>query len=127
LYSYLRLLSVLLGCSTVSATMKDGAWRADRDLDDKRVYRKLAHVCEGTQLTRLTALILAYGASTATTVVPTIAAILKYPVSPSLSTGEIANLLSSYVPFFLIPFGMALDMGIRVTKIISQNQLKKSL
>jgi len=73
------------------------------------------------------ALILAYGASTATTVVPTIAAILYHPVKPAFTTGETINLLASYIPFFLIPFGMALDMGIRLTKMINQSQVRRGL
>ena len=72
------------------------------------------------------ALLVAYGASTATSVVPTLFAIVHTKVVPPLSTGEIAILLSSYIPFLLIPSAIMVDMGIRLLKIINGAQVRKA-
>ncbi|KAF5355274.1 hypothetical protein D9758_006060 [Tetrapyrgos nigripes] len=72
-------------------------------------------------------LLLAYGASTATTTLPCIFFILKS--AAQVTSAQEALLLSSYIPFFLIPFGMAVDMAVRLSKIVSQagSEKKKTL
>jgi len=70
------------------------------------------------------ALLLAYAASTATTTLPCVFFILKS--AAQVSSAQQAMLLSSYIPFFLIPFGMAVDMAIRLHKIVaSAGELKE--
>ncbi|WVQ81176.1 hypothetical protein IAT38_003298 [Cryptococcus sp. DSM 104549] len=76
---------------------------------------------------RIYPLIIAYGASTATTVIPCIHTILTATPSPLFSTGELANLLAEYVPFFAIPLAMAVDMGVRVLGIIGEAQARKTV
>lgn len=71
----------------------------------------------------VTALLLAYGASTATTLVPVLNAVLTDPHSkPPLNGMELAMLLSSYIPFLVIPLGIAIDMGVRLCSIIGDAQ-----
>ncbi|KAF8892125.1 transmembrane protein 6/97 [Infundibulicybe gibba] len=62
----------------------------------------------------LTVLLLLYATSTATTTLPCIAYILSRTL-----------LLGSYVPFFLIPLGMALDMAWRVYVLAVRGETKK--
>ncbi|KAK4687981.1 sigma intracellular receptor 2, partial [Tremellales sp. Uapishka_1] len=93
---------VQLPCFIIGAI---GLWR-----NDKRVYPVL----------------LAYGASTATTLVPTLSALLADYVSPPLTPSELGLLLSSYLPFLFIPLGIALDMGIRLAKMAGANQKSKT-
>ena len=69
-------------------------------------------------------LLLAYAASTATTTLPCIAVVLATPVSAtslgpglSITSEQRLLLLSSYIPFFLVPLVMALDMAARVSKL----------
>jgi hypothetical protein len=72
------------------------------------------------------ALLLAYGASTTTTLLPTLQYLLNPSiVSPPLTTSELAALLSSYTPFLLIPLTITLDMGFRLYAIIGRDQAKK--
>lgn len=74
------------------------------------------------------ALLLAYGASTTTTLLPTLQYLLNPSiVSPPLSTSELGALLSSYIPFLLIPLTITLDMGWRLIKIIGRDQAKKRI
>lgn len=73
----------------------------------------------------VTALLLAYGASTATTLVPTLQALFTIPPSPPLSNLELVNLLASYIPFLLFPLGIAVDMGWRIGKILARDQERK--
>ncbi|CDO74847.1 hypothetical protein BN946_scf184280.g7 [Trametes cinnabarina] len=81
-------------------------------------------------------LLLVYAASTTTTTLPCLAVILHTPVSPPpLATSSIAVeaaktlnisvtaeqrllLLSSYIPFFLVPLVMTIDMAYRVQKLV---------
>jgi len=72
-------------------------------------------------------LLLIYAASTATTTLPCLALILTTPItSPETILHGIASitpdqrllLLSSYIPFFLIPLFMALDMASRVLNLV---------
>ncbi|WWC64141.1 uncharacterized protein I303_106749 [Kwoniella dejecticola CBS 10117] len=81
-----------------------GLWR-----NDKRIYP----------------LLLAYGASTTTTLIPCLGAIFTANPKPPLTTREIVTLLSEYIPFLLIPLGMAVDMGVKLTKIVSAAQDRK--
>ncbi|KAF7294369.1 putative membrane protein [Mycena chlorophos] len=60
-------------------------------------------------------LILVYAASTATTVWACLATVVATP----LASNELAMLLASYVPFFLIPLVMTIDMAFRVQGIVS--------
>jgi len=72
--------------------------------------------------------ILAYGASTATTLLPSLAAVLSAPVGETsirgvqITEGQRMNLLFSYVPFLLIPLGMAVDMCFRIAKIVGESE-----
>lgn len=77
---------------------------------------------------RTTALLLAYGASTATTLLPVLNAVLTDPYSkPPLTTTELGILLSSYVPFLVIPLGMAVDMGLRLWSIVGEAQAAQAV
>ncbi|KAF8817441.1 hypothetical protein BYT27DRAFT_7227145 [Phlegmacium glaucopus] len=68
-----------------------------------------------------------YAASTATTTLPCVFQILQTPETtpetlaqnlPSITASQRLLLLSSYIPFFLIPLIMAVDMGMRVHKLV---------
>ncbi|KAJ6619956.1 transmembrane protein 6/97 [Mycena sp. CBHHK59/15] len=72
-------------------------------------------------------LMLVYAASTATTVLPCVTTILATPPpSPAalaqgiatLSPDQRAMLLASYVPFFVVPLLMAVDMAFRVSGLV---------
>ncbi|KAF9244673.1 transmembrane protein 6/97 [Melanogaster broomeanus] len=72
-------------------------------------------------------LILVYAASTATTTLPCLAVLLATPVTsaqtiaagiPSITSFQRLLLLSSYVPFFLLPLFMTVDMALRVLKLV---------
>ncbi|PPQ73236.1 hypothetical protein CVT26_015039 [Gymnopilus dilepis] len=72
-------------------------------------------------------LLILYGASSATTTLACITTILQTPQTTpetlaqgivSVTTQERLMLLSSYVPFFLVPFIMAVDMTLRVSKLV---------
>lgn len=71
-------------------------------------------------------LLLVYGASTATTTLPCLTVLLSTPITSaqaiaagvySITESQRLLLLSSYLPFFLIPLFMALDMTVRVAKL----------
>lgn len=75
-------------------------------------------------------LLLIYAASTTTTTLPCLAIILNTPITSSETIVQGINsvsfqqkllLLSSYIPFFLIPLVMTLDMATRVLKIVNAN------
>ncbi|KAJ3507397.1 hypothetical protein NLJ89_g6328 [Agrocybe chaxingu] len=70
-----------------------------------------------------------YGASSATTTLACLAVVLITPETTthtlaqgaaSVSSEQRLLLLSSYVPFFVIPFMMAVDMGLRVSQLIQK-------
>jgi len=72
-------------------------------------------------------LILAYGASTATTTLPCVAVLLSTPITSaqtiaagiqSVTAAQRFQLLSSYLPFFLFPLFMAVDMATRIVKLV---------
>ncbi|EIN09658.1 hypothetical protein PUNSTDRAFT_113088 [Punctularia strigosozonata HHB-11173 SS5] len=74
-------------------------------------------------------LLLVYAASTSTTVLPCLAVILATPsTSPetlsaklsSVSPEQRALLLASYIPFFLIPLLMTLDMALRLSSLVQK-------
>ncbi|KAI0370743.1 hypothetical protein BV20DRAFT_240494 [Pilatotrama ljubarskyi] len=87
--------------------------------------------------TSIYVLLLIYAASTTTTTLPCLAVILSTPVSPTpLTTSSVASeaaktlglslsaeqrllLLSSYIPFFLVPLVMTIDMAFRVHDLVS--------
>jgi hypothetical protein len=50
-----------------------------------------------------------------------------YPHKPDLSTAQLANLLGTYVPFLLIPLGMAVDMSLRLVRIVNAAQARKDV
>ena len=74
-------------------------------------------------------LMLIYGASTATTTLACIAVILGTPVTSaaaaiatnavSITPDQRFLLLSSYVPFFVVPFVMTVDMAMRVLRLVN--------
>jgi len=78
-----------------------GLWR-----NDKRVYP----------------LLLAYGASTTTAMIPVLAAIFDDNSVPPLTRTEMMRILASYIPFGSIYLAIALDMGWRLTKIVAEAQ-----
>jgi hypothetical protein len=68
-----------------------------------------------------------YASSTATTTLACVFQILQTPETtpetlaqnlPSITADQRLFLLSNYIPFFLIPLIMAVDMGIRVHKLV---------
>jgi len=68
-----------------------------------------------------------YASSTATTTLACVFHILQTPKTtpetlaqnlPSITPDQRLMLLSSYIPYFLIPFIMAVDMGIRTYKLV---------
>ncbi|KAI0333900.1 hypothetical protein GY45DRAFT_1271173 [Cubamyces sp. BRFM 1775] len=80
-------------------------------------------------------LLLIYAASTTTTTLPCLAVILSTPISPtplsaigiSLTAEQSLLLLSSYIPFFLVPLVMTIDMAIRVQTLVSAGQEKQKV
>jgi len=68
-------------------------------------------------------LLLVYAASTTTTTLPCLSVILATPLAPVVAAGAITPaqqllLLSSYLPFFLLPLVMTVDMAIRVSALV---------
>ena len=79
--------------------------------------------------TAIYTLLLVYAASTATTTLACIAVVLAAPDASAsdapapgraLTPEQRLLLLSSYVPFFLVPLVMALDMGARVHRLVGE-------
>jgi len=66
-------------------------------------------------------IMLAYSTSSCTTTFACLAALWT---STGLTQFQMAILLGSYVPFFLVPFGMAVDMTLRLTKAQGTKTLK---
>lgn len=63
-----------------------------------------------------------------TCTLPVVAAVLDpETVSPPLTTSEKINLLASYVPWLIIPPGIALDMGLRLYRILDVRQKGKTI
>ncbi|KAH7927353.1 hypothetical protein BV22DRAFT_1061233 [Leucogyrophana mollusca] len=73
-------------------------------------------------------LLLIYAASTATTTLPCLSVLLTTPVSSSpigvhsITPFQRLLLLSSYVPFFLIPLVMTVDMAFRVLGLVKAGE-----
>ena len=72
-------------------------------------------------------LLLIYGASTVTTTLPCLTVLLSTPITStqtiaagvySITESQRLLLLSSYLPFFLIPLFMMLDMTLRINKLV---------
>jgi hypothetical protein len=59
-------------------------------------------------------LLAVYGASSATTTWACLATVLTMP---GISSEHLVKLLASYVPFLLIPFVMAVDYTLRLTRL----------
>jgi hypothetical protein len=73
-------------------------------------------------------LLIAYGASTATTLLPCLSALFDPKiVSPRFTNAEFASLLASYIPFLLIPLGIAVDMSLRIVKVLGREQARKAV
>ena len=66
-------------------------------------------------------LMLAYSASSCTTTFGCLAVLWS---SPGLTQFQISFLLGTYLPFFFVPFGMAIDMTLRLTKSQGVKTLK---
>lgn len=73
-------------------------------------------------------LLLIYAASTTTTTLPCLAVVLATPLtSPATLASKVISitaeqrllLLSSYIPFFLVPLVMTVDMAFRVFKLMN--------
>lgn len=73
------------------------------------------------KLQTLYPLILAYSASSCTT---TFACLVYFLTSPDPTPFQMLLLMVGYVPFFLVPFGMAVDMVVRLTKAQQIKALK---
>ncbi|KAF8551356.1 hypothetical protein OG21DRAFT_1598514 [Imleria badia] len=65
-------------------------------------------------------LLLVYGASTATTTLPCLTVLLSTPITSvqSITVSQRYLLLSSYLPFFVLPMFMAVDMAMRIAKLL---------
>ena len=68
-----------------------------------------------------------YASSTATTTLACVFQVIHTPETtletitqnlPSITADQRSMLLSSYIPFFLIPFIMAVDMGMRTHELV---------
>ncbi|KAF9047201.1 hypothetical protein BDZ89DRAFT_1058252 [Hymenopellis radicata] len=66
-------------------------------------------------------LLLVYASSTVTTTLPCLVHIVQHD---ALSTVQRTIILSGYVPFSLVPLGMAVDMGYRITHSFTKTSLK---
>lgn len=73
-------------------------------------------------------LLLVYAASTTTTTLPCLSVLLATPTTSaqtiankivSVTTFQRSLLLSSYIPFFVIPFMMTIDMASRLSKLVT--------
>ncbi|KAI6038629.1 transmembrane protein 6/97 [Pisolithus marmoratus] len=80
-------------------------------------------------------LLVIYGASTATTVLPCLTVLLLTPItSPetiaagihSVTSFQRILLLSSYIPFLLIPLLIAVDMAFRLSKLVKAGEAVKA-
>lgn len=73
---------------------------------------------EQAAYTDVAALLLVYAASTATTLLPCLANLLSDVHEPALTSTQLLMLLSSYLPFLLVPVAMAVDMAVRLGRAI---------
>ncbi|KAG1850682.1 transmembrane protein 6/97 [Suillus subluteus] len=73
-------------------------------------------------------LLLIYAASTTTTTLPCLSVLMTTPTTSaqtitdkivSVTTSQRFLLLSSYIPFFIIPFIMTIDMASRLSKLVT--------
>ncbi|TFK26204.1 hypothetical protein FA15DRAFT_616240 [Coprinopsis marcescibilis] len=91
------------------------------------------HLYHNTDLHILYPLLTIYGASTATTTLPCLVLVLKthsaesvvgskvaLDIATALTDGQRWLLLASYIPFLLIPLGMAVDMAFRTSAFIKK-------
>ena len=85
------------------------------------------HVSTRADSRAIYVLILLYGASTATTTLPCVAVIFQTPETTastiargiaSVTSAQRLLLLSSYIPFLLVPLLMAVDMAFRVLSLV---------
>ncbi|KAI0690335.1 transmembrane protein 6/97 [Cytidiella melzeri] len=77
-------------------------------------------------------LLLIYGASTTTTTLPCLAVVLATPTTSaetiaaniaSVTVQQRLSLLSSYIPFFLVPLLITVDMAFRVLALVREGEL----
>lgn len=88
-----------------------------------------AHTYPCTGSKSIYVLLLIYAASTTTTVLPCLAVLLSTPVSSTpfsytspiitITSSQRQLLLSSYVPFLVLPLIMTVDMAFRVWGLVS--------
>lgn len=79
-------------------------------------------------------LLLVYGASTATTTLACLSIFLTTPVvsDPSLKTpGSVTStqmlmLMQSYIPFFILPLTMTVDMALRCQRLVMEAVRRES-
>jgi hypothetical protein len=74
---------------------------------------------------RIYPLLIAYGASSATTTFACIATVLYGLPATALTSNETAFLLANYVPFFLLPLGMAIDLAFRLVSVVASVDTKE--
>lgn len=79
-------------------------------------------------------LLLIYGASTATTTLPCLAVVLTTPITSaetiaasiaSVTAQQRFSLLASYIPFFLLPLLISVDMAFRILHLIREGERAK--
>ncbi|GMK59325.1 hypothetical protein CspeluHIS016_0703400 [Cutaneotrichosporon spelunceum] len=74
---------------------------------------------------RVWPLLMAYGASTTTTLLPVLQRLVfDTETSPPLTTFELTGLLSCYIPFLIIPLMMTIDLGFRITNHLGRGARK---
>lgn len=87
----------------------------------------LVHATQNSGCKKIYPLLLIYATSSATTTLPCIVYVLSLPPPGSATTildhtltyEQRLILLSGYVPFFLVPLVMVLDMGNRVYSLVA--------
>lgn len=73
------------------------------------------------------ALLLIYSASCCTTLIPCLMHIISPPPTLPRSTPfQLAFGLGTYIPFFLVPFGMMVDMASRLGKAVEEQEKRSS-
>jgi hypothetical protein len=101
-----------------------GLWKGRKCRDSSPPSRILISFTDSRSIY---VLLLVYGASTATTTLPCLAVLLATPITSaqtiaagiqSVTSFQRLLLLSSYVPFFLLPLFMTVDMALRVVKLV---------
>lgn len=76
-------------------------------------FSRILPIARGIDIKRVYPLLLVYGASTTTTLLPCLSVLFSPSSSSSLTFFQTSLLLSSYIPFLSIPLTMAVDMALR--------------